>query len=260
MIEPTTLAEKYARAINSSHLEVCERRRGDVDLLIAAGWVPEHVGTMLYRLAVEFDEARGDTAIVRRNHTGQLQQVHSFSRLMATEKAKAAPDTGLMAKWKDRIREIQCEIDRDLKVQRAFILLKLKSLPATKEAFGQWARVQAAKRNFMPLSDPGKATTVQAVIGWREEVRARDAVIVAIAGRLLEIMLDPLCTRCEGRGFNGGYDGSPQSFCKHCVAGRRKVQSRSDAEEAFAGYLHLEADKMLNEVDRKMRAWLRDPH
>lgn len=54
--KPTT-AERYARAIGSSHLEVTDQR-GDVDVLIAAGWVKSGLGSALYRLMVEFDTVR----------------------------------------------------------------------------------------------------------------------------------------------------------------------------------------------------------
>jgi hypothetical protein len=46
--------ERYSRAISSSHLTVTDKP-GDVDALIAAGWVRNSLATMLYRLRVEFD-------------------------------------------------------------------------------------------------------------------------------------------------------------------------------------------------------------
>lgn len=50
------IEEKYGRAMTSSHLEVSNERTGDVDLLIAAGWIKaESLGTRLFRLRHEFD-------------------------------------------------------------------------------------------------------------------------------------------------------------------------------------------------------------
>lgn len=46
--------ERYARAINSSHLEVKDEARGDVDTIIAAG-MAERLGVMLVRLRAEWD-------------------------------------------------------------------------------------------------------------------------------------------------------------------------------------------------------------
>lgn len=50
-----TTAEHYVRATESIHLEVMTERRGDVDMLIAAGWVKDGLGTTLFRLRSEFD-------------------------------------------------------------------------------------------------------------------------------------------------------------------------------------------------------------
>ena len=50
----TSTIERYSRAISSSHLEVTDKP-GDVDALIAAGWIRDGLATMLYRLRVEYD-------------------------------------------------------------------------------------------------------------------------------------------------------------------------------------------------------------
>ena len=66
-----TLAERYSRAMESSHLEV-KPERGDVDFLIAAGWTGESLGTDLYRTRMEFDGlnkrelAQADTSLIAR--------------------------------------------------------------------------------------------------------------------------------------------------------------------------------------------------
>ena len=58
--EHITTAERYSAAIQSSDLSVRANRRGDVDLLIAAGWLGDGLGAKLYRLAVEFDAVRAE--------------------------------------------------------------------------------------------------------------------------------------------------------------------------------------------------------
>lgn len=60
-----TIGERYSSAMESSNLKLETEKRGDVDLMIAAGWVPDTLGAQLYRLAVEFDAVR--TSI----HTGK---------------------------------------------------------------------------------------------------------------------------------------------------------------------------------------------
>lgn len=59
MSDPITMEELYARALTSSHLE-SRPYRSAVDILIASGWCREGLGTMLYRLRVEFDQAKCD--------------------------------------------------------------------------------------------------------------------------------------------------------------------------------------------------------
>lgn len=53
------IGERYRCAINSSNLRVEERIQGDSDMLMAAGWTSS-LGTMLYRLAAEYDQVKGD--------------------------------------------------------------------------------------------------------------------------------------------------------------------------------------------------------
>lgn len=55
--EPRTLAERYSAATVSSHLRAQEGR-GDVDYLIAAGWMQDTLGALMYRLRGEYDAAR----------------------------------------------------------------------------------------------------------------------------------------------------------------------------------------------------------
>lgn len=50
-----TVGERYGRAMQSSQLQVTADKPGDVDLLIAAGWVQEGLGCRLYRLRLQFD-------------------------------------------------------------------------------------------------------------------------------------------------------------------------------------------------------------
>lgn len=59
MTEAPTIAERYQCATSSSDLRVIDHRRGDVDLLIAAGW-SDSLGVSLYRLQGEYDQAASD--------------------------------------------------------------------------------------------------------------------------------------------------------------------------------------------------------
>lgn len=60
-----SIAERYMRAIRSSHLEV-EDAPGDIDSILAAGMARETLGVMLYRLRAESDLHRefGQASVV----------------------------------------------------------------------------------------------------------------------------------------------------------------------------------------------------
>jgi hypothetical protein len=53
-----TIGERYSSATESSNLKVSTERRGDVDVIIAAGWCSETLGASLARLRTEFDSVR----------------------------------------------------------------------------------------------------------------------------------------------------------------------------------------------------------
>jgi len=104
---PPTIAEHYTRAIGSSHLRAQEGR-GDVDYLIAAGWLQDGLGALLYRLRSEYDTARavidgtcGDSIPERRLaamlHLRSLAQARealgSFAVVLATKTCFMRPNS-----------------------------------------------------------------------------------------------------------------------------------------------------------------------
>jgi hypothetical protein len=81
------IAERYRRSINSSDLRVRERIQGDADLLMAAGWT-SGLGTMLYRLASEYDQVKGDVLKTQPNDkTGALLILMQLKSLAGTKEA-----------------------------------------------------------------------------------------------------------------------------------------------------------------------------
>lgn len=56
--ERPSTAERYGRATHASRLKVDAERRGDADMLIAAGMLPDFLGASLLRLQEEFETAR----------------------------------------------------------------------------------------------------------------------------------------------------------------------------------------------------------
>lgn len=82
------LEERYAQAIEADDLMV-RPSRGPVDMLVAAGWTKESLGTALYRLRTEFDAVRGDYRLVGRapNVTDLLLILSALTTLRDTRDA-----------------------------------------------------------------------------------------------------------------------------------------------------------------------------
>ena len=87
---PTT-GERYSSAMESSNLRATAEKRGDVDLMIAAGWVPDTLGASLYRLAVEFDLVRMDLRHGKAmNQTERLLVLSQMKSLRSTREELGA--------------------------------------------------------------------------------------------------------------------------------------------------------------------------
>jgi hypothetical protein len=291
--EPTTIRERYARAMSSSHLELNTNRRGDIDIIMAAGAVgmPDErrdervrtgystlpISALLLRLMAEYDEVRGPRAIARRNFEAGNTREHARAEATtavnreANRRARVGetqmnPDElrACVSKAAEAMRD---QVAHDAKMAHAFVLMRLQSLASTKQAFGEWAMSMAIRRRFMdvgplPVVDPDKSSLVAA---WRKGKQAQQAVVQTLAGRILDLVLDPNCYRCEGRGFNGGYSQNPQRLCNDTRKGgcggsgrRSTLIGRSKEEDDFAGYLMMEIDIMLGRTTREMNQKLRD--
>lgn len=297
MIEPTTLRERYARAMSSSHLELTPHRRGDIEIIMAAGGagMPDSrredgrtfsanaedrrllLASSLVRLMAEYDEVRGQRAVARRNYEAADTKDHA--RIEATtainREAGQRARRGEAPMEADELRAcvaraaeaMRDQIAHDARMAHAFVLMRLKSLATTRQEFGEWAMQMAIRRRFMdcgpmPMIDPERSGLVGA---WRKGKRAQQTVVLALAGRVLDLVLDPNCYRCEGRGFNGGYDRNPQRICNDMRkggcggSGKRSTKiGKTKEEDDFAGYLLTEVEIMLARVTREMRERLRD--
>jgi len=190
---PTT-GERYANATESSNLRVIADRRGDADVLIAAGWCSDTLGASLARLKTEFDTVRAE--------------IRSTTNATVTE--------------------------------RALVLMQLKTLRGTREVLGALARGRATRTGFdRPVDEINK-----------------------LAGRVLDVFLDPLCGKCDGRGFNGAgrhEQSGPQIKCGTCKAtGRRKSRLGADeAETAFAHALLADIEEKASRFDQQLAKRLR---
>ncbi len=234
-----TVTEKYATAIESDSLEVSTERRGDVDMLIAAGWTAESLGTALYRLRTEFDSVRGELRITR-------AALPYWAELKADAKRNAE---SAVRGWRppmaypwaaiDEARRMQDEAEAFTVTALALILNELKTLRDTRAALGRYALKLALR------------------VRWN----AADTTVLKTAGRALEWWLDPACPRCSGRGFNGGF-GTPMELCVQAPEGcggtgkRQMRYGESNAAHLFGRELLSQMDRKCDMVDGLMRAFL----
>ena len=120
-------------------------------------------------------------------------------------------------------------------IDRLQVLSQLQSLGEVKRALGAHAVILATKKRFMKA----------------------DADALRVAGRCLDVWLDPLCHKCDGRGTTHDY-GKPQIICRSCGgSGNRKFTiGEDDADRAFGQALLSGMDHMIGDVDTSMRASL----
>jgi hypothetical protein len=238
MEDRPTIAERYARATRSSHLEVNELRTGDVDVLIAAGWVGDTLGTLLYRLVSEYDSAKGEKALYEAE-VGRLQLLHKKHVEQRDREQKAmAHGPTRYAVLRAEVERLSQEIAREMVTGRAMVLMNLRSLAPAKQALGRFALLHAQVCKY----------------------QIKDADVLALAGRVLDVYLDPNCGHCNGRGFTGGsHRGEKQVICRPCKGSgkRRDAIGRNTDERQFAGSLLFEMSDKTARVERSMRNFLR---
>ena len=81
------MAERYSRALESSHLEVDVEHPGDVDVLIASGWVGPSLGSDLLRTRSEYDSVnKRELACAAESLVSRVVVLSSLSSLDATKR------------------------------------------------------------------------------------------------------------------------------------------------------------------------------
>ena len=102
-------------------------------------------------------------------------------------------------------------------IDRVLILSALGSLATARQQLGGYAITIATRRAFIEPDDK----------------------VLILAGRALDLFLDPTCDKCEGRGKNGGY-GSPETLCKHCGGtGKRQINNAANHDDGREFIKHL---------------------
>lgn len=122
--------------------------------------------------------------------------------------------------------------------ERALALMQLRTLRKVREMVGDLAAKQAVVTGF------------------------RSRHLMAITGKVLDVLLDPLCHHCEGRGFNGGgrhEQTGPPVLCRPCggTGHRRATIGRNAPEREFARHmlalLERSATRAEGEMSRRLR-------
>ena len=214
--ERATVGERYCTATESSNLRLSERF-GDVDMIIAAGLVPNTLAATLFRLIVEYDGVRS--------------QHRSADLKMRQDEAKAKAQQGESAK--ERTAAMLAEAEHSALVAHVLILTHLTTLRDAKDQFGAFAMKEANKRRMLKT----------------------DREVAIIAGRVLDVFLNPTCRHCSGRGFNGAtHRGEIQTLCRPCRGSghRRDSIGKDDIERGFATHLLMQTDAMLHEAQREI--------
>ncbi len=228
-----TIGERYSSATESSNLKFDTQKRGDVDLLIAAGAIKDGLGAKLFRLCVEFDKAD-----LRAIKPGKPEPIPDRIQRLAKDrpeefKAQAAlwhqVETARLAK----------EHAAAVTTAKALAMVHMRTLPAAREELGRYAVVMATKQRFM----------------------RPDAEVLKLVGRVLDVFLDPNCHHCEGRGANGGgrhEHAGPQIICRACKGtGQRAAElGRHDDERRFAADLLADMQSRMTDVESAMQRFI----
>jgi hypothetical protein len=218
----------YVRSLSSKNLRAEGRIAGDVDALIAAGWVRDGLATRLYRARAEFDAIKGEWDLLERKYQEQLVAARQEAGSVAVGPTKAP---AMYAAAEDEVLR-----------RRAFVLLGMKSLNDARSALSAFV-VGMAGRDGLELSADDLARLV---------------------GRILDQFLDPLCATCQGVRFKvvQGTGRLSSVVCGHCRgSGRRPLKFGGKTprrEVIFTRFMLAELDRKTEAVSRRMSKFLRE--
>lgn len=193
-----TVGETYGCATRTSNLRVQERRTG-VDVIMAAGMVSgsgpsggHGLGVLLLRLQGEFDSVRG--ALMQT--AAELPKYEAMARAIErkADRMDANQDEAGVVLRSDAAALRRMALGQAL-TERLLALIEMKTLRESRQALGEYAQWLATKERFM---EP-------------------PAVVDKLAGRVLDVFLDPTCHTCSGTGQIGsGYQNETMRTCDTC--------------------------------------------
>jgi hypothetical protein len=223
------VADRYARAITSSHLEVTEFT-GDIDALVASGWCKESLATMLWRLRVEFDSV-------------DAREVVPLPEMAPPDRLFARGLEAELATWrKGELARIAKDLADRRTMATALALVHMKSLHAAKEALGRFVMAMATREHLE--------------LDVNEQLR--------LSGRVLVSFLNSLCPTCHGVKFktvpgSGRLSAMPCESCEG--SGRDKIRftgNTDPTEVMFTQAVLAELDRKMQHVAGLMKRFLRE--
>lgn len=231
------ISERYASATETSDMRIQLDRINPGDLIIAAAFSGEQAGGVFARLRTEFDQARAEV-----RHDSAAPVAIAKGEVDKYIKAKLAE---LIVDGLYRVNDGRIIREQGGKFtiegisftdERMTVMTKLKSREAAKAEVRRMAASRAERRG----ADFGD--------------HLRD-----LAWQALSVWLDPRCSPCGGRGFNGGF-GVPKIMCKHCEGStsRRDAIGKTQAEGAFIRALVGDIEEALQRFESGMLRAIRD--
>jgi hypothetical protein len=263
---PST-AELYIRAQESNHLEVDPLRARAIDRIIAAGWVGDTLGALLYRVLAEYDAVKGEKALYEVEaarlgelHRQALARRNTARKHLHEECCPSVEQYRWLVRTTEETDRLAADVKREITTGRALVLMRIRSLPEARRALGRFALIHAhasrraqAPRMELPVRYLGVVVHLPMI---------DEAVVLKLAGRVLDVFLDGDCPHCHGRGSNGGsHRGEKLELCRPCRGSGKRIDTigHSHAEQHFAASLAVEMSVRLANVERSMRGFLRDP-
>lgn len=226
-----TLAERYAGAMNTTQMRVLPTP-GDVDILIAAGWVRDGLSAALFRLRNEWDLAAGEYRLAAYQLRAAEIEVRDLCRQIERN-----PDPEFRRTTMRKGCEILRRAERAALTARALALVHLQTLDPAKKALCAFAIGHATRERFLRSDD----------------------VVSRIAMKALEVWLDEVCRACSGVGYLGGNGLVPRMKCPNCdTTGRRPARlGDSDADHEFGRSILSAMERKAAFIERAWARWLR---
>lgn len=224
--------ERYSVAIGASNLRVSDANKGgQIDVIMAAATASMDckLGMLLMRLRAEYDAVKCE---IEHAENARLQReaamkadLKELGKTMKRTKAPAEEGKNLAMAIRERYTATSI-------ADQILILSQLKTRKAARDAVGAYAIRMATKHRFM--RDNG--------------------VVLKIAGRVLDVLLQPTCRVCHGTKYVGaGYVGRDHSqekmkVCSACKGTGHRRDTITNAQEQWFAFL------LLGDLQREMAA------